>query len=192
MLNLVKRWSQELSVPLWSHPTRDMGRPGVHWSPEGDLVWRVSEDGGVALACPFEVDPGLETVIVRSYLRGHLEIGEYSGLPMQMEEWRAAGGWELVKRAELLRRLDRAAEEVTGLSLSGTEDAPGDAPGPARSFGNTIAGALTDNIYDKLEYHPVQKPPSWGLYQLRYGAFVLAQTSDEGQAERYRQAHREL
>ena len=190
MLLLVERWKNELDTDLGRHPIRDLGHPGAHTrlditSKGSDLIWLVLQSGDILLSYPLEAEDKIETIIVKGYLYDHLNSGGYSSLLGQVDNWKASGGKELVERARLLAKIDKAVQKSTGL----LPEMFALKIGPKHWFSDSIACALVDKVYGISSYEPIHGPDGNGLYQLRCGGAIIAITSDQDYAEYFQQLH---
>jgi hypothetical protein len=115
-----------------------------------------------------------------------LSTGGYSWLLEEVKRWKQIGGDELTSRELFLKRIDKDVKEVTKLQPNDNETAPG----PTLYFSNTIWAAALDGVFDQLLYSVAN--PEGGLYQVRYGAFLIALAKTKDEAEQYRKWHTDL
>lgn len=192
MLHLVDRWRDELKPDLSDNPVRELGGVGIHWGErKSSAVWRVSRDRSVYLCYPLEISTDLETRWIQIRLNQHVMSSEYAWLLTDQEKgmggWSVHGGQELVKRLETMRAIDEEVLKATGLPTKERLDNIG----PTLSFSDTIWASSIDGVYRNLPYQ-ITHEPLIGLYQIRYGGFLIAHTSTGKEANQYKKWHREF
>lgn len=188
MIQLAERWKGELRVALWQDIVRDLGGPGTHYG-EKDIVWQISEDGKTYLSYPLEVSTDMESRLIFTYLKEHLETSDLSWFFEELTKWMETGGTELSLRSQLLDRVDEIAEKKTGKrprDCTRQMDA-----GLCHHFSDSILAIVVDDVYRKLTYQPVEQSQG-GLYFVRYGAMVIGLATSRKKARRYQQVHRDM
>lgn len=184
LLSLSRRMKEELHVPLWRCPIKDLGPAGILRG-EGGLVW---ENGaqGICLRLPYIAYGDVEKSLLWGCLCEHLLEGGYSRLLVELDEWEQTGGQELRERAELLQKIDRMLKErLESPGWTTVREAQGEA---TPFFGGTLVATLVDGLAQ--EYSWVGEP-GVPLYRSYCGEFEIGSATTR-EAARALQVHHDM
>ena len=197
MLKLVERWSKELGSELAD-------------------TFSLSAHGSVCLRQPLDEDGRMETRVVRGYLYQHLRSGGYSWLLDEergMEKYKQLGHHIFEKRQELVKNIDRAIKELSGIAAThktiGMEHSDllryrGDIEklaevvrhdkltqaGPTFWFSYTIQAKVVDGLFRGLTY--AVGLSKGNLYPVYYGPLPIAVGAAEAGGATYIEWHGQL
>jgi hypothetical protein len=180
LLELVKRWREELDTPVYQFSMTCLGGPGVHHGEDG-FTWENTPDG-VRRRLALTVDTAVEDSLLWECLRHHLQTGGYAWLLEKLNEWEWVGGQELQKRVELFKKVnDMLNERLASVPEAQMEPAP--------FFCLTLVAMVVDGL--TLNYSLVGEPGA-PLYTSYCGDFEIGSATTWKSADAFWGYHKTL